>query len=265
MADTTKKAGEQQPTAGANSKAREPAAVPHEALSLRQKLVEMRKALPTIKKERHSDGVKYAYSKVDAIWGPVRPIMDELGVQFEFVREEATKKDGSGNPVYWTTMTTKTRQGDKLMWLYESDMVYRWVNVDNEDETIEVTLHALGWNDDPAKAKGAARTYAVKYYLWDQFSVDQGEDDPDNSDFGATGKQGQQPQGNQQGQRQDGEAPKLLSQAQLERMYKKGEAAGFSRESVNKRISEKYYKGNPAELTRSQYEEICAALDAAAK
>ena len=48
-------------------------------------------------------------------------------------------------------------------------------------------------------------------------------------------------------------------------MYKKGEAAGFSRESVNKRISEKYYKGNPAELTRSQYEEICAALDAAAK
>lgn len=150
------------------------------------------------------------------------------------------------------------------MWLYESDMVYRWVNVDNEDEVIEVTLHALGWNDDPAKAKGAARTYAVKYYLWDQFSVDQGEDDPDNNDFGATGKQGQQPQGGQQGQQQAGDGPKLLSQAQLERMYKKGEAAGFSRESVNKRISEKYYKGNPAELTRSQYEEICAALDSAA-
>lgn len=266
MADNTKKAGDQ--TAGADPKTREPAAVPHEALSLRQKLVEMRKALPTIKKERHSDGVKYAYSKVDAIWGPIRPIMDELGVLFEFVREEATKKDGSGNPVYWSTMNAKTRQGDKLMWVYESDMVYRWVNVDNDEEVIEVTLHALGWNDDPAKAKGAARTYAVKYYLWDEFSVDQGEDDPDNSDFGATGKQGQQQQGNQQGNQrgqQPGDGQKLLSQAQLERMYKKGEAAGFSRDSVNKRISEKYYKGNPAELTRSQYEEICAALDAAAK
>ncbi len=266
MADNTKKAGDQ--TAGADPKTREPAAVPHEALSLRQKLVEMRKALPTIKKERHSDGVKYAYSKVDAIWGPIRPIMDELGVLFEFVREEATKKDGSGNPVYGSTMNAKTRQGDKLMLVYESDMVYHWGNVDNDEEVIEVTLHALGWNDDPAKAKGAARTYAVKYYLWDEFSVDQGEDDPDNSDFGATGKQGQQQQGNQQGNQrgqQPGDGQKLLSQAQLERMYKKGEAAGFSRDSVNKRISEKYYKGNPAELTRSQYEEICAALDAAAK
>lgn len=270
MAETPKATTEQPAPAGeaakTTAKKREPATpapVPHEALSLRQKLVEMRKALPTIKKERHSEGVKYAYSKVDAIWGPIRPIMDELGVMFEFVREEPCKKDANGNPVYWQTMTTKTKQGDKLMWLYECDMVYRWVNVDNDDETLEVTLHAIGWNDDPAKAKGAARTYAVKYYLWDEFSVDQGEEDPDNNDFGATGKQGQKQDG-QKGQQQPGDAPKLLTDPQLERMYKKGEAAGFSRESVNKRISEKYYKGNPAELSRAQYEEICAALDAAA-
>lgn len=273
MAETPKANAEQAAPAGEatkTTKKREPAPpapLPHEALSLRQKLVEMRKALPTIKKERHSEGVKYAYSKVDAIWGPIRPIMDELGVMFEFVREESCKKDANGNPVYWTTMTTKTKQGDKLMWLYESDMVYRWVNVDNEDETLEVTLHALGWNDDPAKAKGAARTYAVKYYLWDEFSVDQGDEDPDNNDFSATGKQGGQQgqrQDGQKGQQQPADGPKLLTGPQLERLYKKGEAAGFSRESVNKRISEKYYKGNPAELSRAQYDEICAALDAAA-
>lgn len=261
MADDTKAAGK-----AAEKQKSAPATIPREALSLRQKLVEMRKVLPTLKKERHSEGVKYAYSKVDAIWGPIRPVMDELGVIFEYVRETATKKDAAGNPTYWMTMTTKTRQGDKLMWIYEADMTYRWVNVDNEDEFIEVTLHAVGWNDDPAKAKGAARTYAIKYYLWDEFSVDQGEDDPDNSDFSSTGKQqgGQSQKGGQNGTQTPADGPKLLSGPQLERMYKKGEAAGFNRDSVNKRISEKYFKGNPAELSRAQYDEICAALDAAA-
>lgn len=62
------------------------------------------------------------------------------------------------------------------------------LDFDNDDETIEATVHAVGWNDDPAKAKGAAHTYALKYYLFEKFTVDQGEDDPDNSDFGAQGK-----------------------------------------------------------------------------
>ena len=71
---------------------------------------------------------------------------------------------------------------------YEADLTIRWTNLDNDDETLEATVHALGWNDDPAKAKGAAHTYALKYYLFEKFTVDQGEDDPDNSDFGAQGK-----------------------------------------------------------------------------
>lgn len=235
--------------------------VPHEALSLRQKIVEMRKALLTIKKEHHSDGVKYAYSKVDAIWGPIRPVMDELGVLFEFVRESPTRSDANGVASYWMTMTTDTRNGPKLMFFYESDLTYRWINTDNEDEAVEVTLHALGWNDDPAKAKGAARTYAEKYYLWDLFSVDQGEDDPDNNDFGAQGKYGNSQR--QQGAPQQ-QGPRKLSDAQMARLYKKGEAAGFAKERVDHRIATKYQKTDPTTLTRQEYDEICEALDTAA-
>ena len=166
------------------------AAPPIEArcLTLRQKLVEMRKACPEIVKKQHSDGVSYKYAKIYDVWEKITPIMNELGVDFDVIAEEATRHAENGDPVYWITMQTKTYKGDKLMFLYEADLTIRWTNLDNDDETLEAVVHALGWNDDPAKAKGAAHTYALKYYLFEKFSIDQGEDDPDNSDFGAQSK-----------------------------------------------------------------------------
>lgn len=196
------------------------AAAPPEAacLTLRQKLVEMRKACPEIVKKQHSDGVSYKYAKIYDVWEKITPIMNELGVDFDVISEQATRHAENGDPVYWITMQTKTRNGDKLMFLYEADLTIRWLNLDNDDETIEATVHAVGWNDDPAKAKGAAHTYALKYYLFEKFTVDQGEDDPDNSDFGAQGKgsgaggrqqaaQGRQGQGSGRSERRAARAP----------------------------------------------------------
>ena len=39
----------------------------------------------------------------------------------------------------------------------------------------------------------------------------------------------------------------------------------MTKEQCNARIREKYGKDNPHDLTRQQYDEICAALDAAKK
>ena len=184
------------------------AAPPIEArcLTLRQKLVEMRKACPEIVKKKHSEGVKYKYAKIYDVWEKITPIMNELGVDFEVIGEKATRYAENGDPVYWITMQTKTYNGDKLMFLYEADLTIRWINLDNDDETLEAVVHALGWNDDPAKAKGAAHTYALKYYLFEKFSIDQGEDDPDNSDFGAQSKgPGGGSGGSRQGQQRQGQ------------------------------------------------------------
>ena len=147
------------------------AAPPIEArcLMLRQKLVEMRKACPEIVKKKHSEGVKYKYAKIYDVWEKITPIMNELGVDFEVIGEKATRYAENGDPVYWITMQTKTYNGDKLMFLYEADLTIRWINLDNDDETLEAVVHALGWNDDPAKAKGAAHTYALKYYFFAYF------------------------------------------------------------------------------------------------
>ena len=242
------------------------AAPPIEArcLTLRQKLVEMRKACPEIVKKKHSEGVKYKYAKIYDVWEKITPIMNELGVDFEVIGEKATRYAENGDPVYWSTMQTKTYNGDKLMFLYEADLTIRWINLDNDDETIEATVHAVGWNDDPAKAKGAAHTYALKYYLFEKFTVDQGEDDPDNNDFSAQGKGSGSAGTARQGQQRQGQGSGRLSEAQLSRLYKKAEAAGMTKERTIARILEKYKKQDPATLTRQEYDEICNSLDAAA-
>ena len=51
-------------------------AAPPEAacLTLRQKLVEMRKACPEIVKKQHSDGVSYKYAKIYDVWEKITPI-----------------------------------------------------------------------------------------------------------------------------------------------------------------------------------------------
>lgn len=261
--DTTKKTASG-PTTPTEATAEPPVAA---CLTLRQKLVEMRKACPEIVKKQHSDGVSYKYAKIYDVWEKITPIMNELGVDFDIVGEQATRHSENGDPLYWITMQTKTYKGDKLMFVYEADLTIRWTNLDRDDDVIEAVVHAIGWNDDPAKAKGAAHTYALKYYLFEKFSIDQGEDDPDNSDFSAQGKgQGGQKgqQGQQQSQQRQSQGTGRLSEAQLGRLYKKAEAAGMTKERTNARILEKYKKQDPATLTRQEYDEICGSLDAAA-
>lgn len=249
----------------ASEAAEAPGAALASCLTLRQKLVEMRKACPEILKKKHSDGVSYSYAKIYDVWEKITPIMNELGVDFDVIGEQATKHGENGDPVYWITMQTKTRNGDKLMFLYEADLTIRWMNLDNDDDIIEAVIHAIGWNDDPAKAKGAAHTYALKYYLFEKFSIDQGEDDPDNNDFSAQGKGSGGSSQKPQGQRQQGQTQGSgrLGDAQLNRLYKKAEAAGMTKERTNARIVEKYKKQDPATLTRQEYDDICASLDAA--
>ena len=54
-----------------------------------------------------------------------------------------------------------------------------------------------------------------------------------------------------------------ISDLQLARMYQKGEDAGYTREQVDSRIGRKYGIADPHLMTRAQYDETCAALDAA--
>lgn len=256
-------------------------------LTLQQKFVKLREAIPAITQKQHSDGVKYKFAKIFDVYQLLTPAMNEHGVNFDIVKEEATRHTENGDALFYHSYQQNTQRGSRTVWVYEADLTIRWTNADDPKDKLEVTLHAIGTNDGgPDKAKGSAWTYCLKYYLFEKFGIDQGDDDPDMTDHGNEGKPQQQatpqnrgtaPQNNAEGRNtqappQNGQngatgAPntKPLSDAQLSRMYRKGESAGVTKEQVNNWIAKKYGQQEPRNMTRAQYDETCKTLDEKAK
>lgn len=264
-----------------------------EKLTLEQKFVKLRAAVPAIVQQAHSEGVKYKFAKIFDVYKLLTPAMNQWGVNFDIVGEKATRHDANGDCIYYHSYQQQTRNGNRIVWVYEADLTIRWTNADDPADTLEVTLHALGTNDGgPDKAKGSAWTYCLKYYLFEKFGIDQGDDDPDMSDHGSDAPPQQPTQigqrrtadaGNRATEPRNGgggrntqppaenggngrtDAPKPLSDAQLSRLYRKGEAAGYAQAKVDKWIGQKYGVQEPRSMTRAQYDEACAILDENAK
>lgn len=227
-------------------------------MTLAQKFVELRKAIPSIVQRQHTDAVRYKYAKIYDVYELLTPAMNAVGVNFEIIAETASRHYENGDPMYYSSYTQSTRNGERTVWVYEADLTVAWVNADDPADRQEVTLHALGTNDGgPDKAKGSAWTYCLKYYLFEKFQIDQGEDDPDNFDHSGVVTSFQQAQPVQPA------APRKLSDAQIKRLHIKAINAGITEEVCDARIRGKY-ACEPNEMTRAQYDETCAALDKAA-
>ena len=254
---------------------------PREAMSLQEKFVKLREAVPAITQRQHSEGVKYKFAKIFDVYELLTPAMNQYGVNFDIVAETATRHAENGDPVYYSHFQQNTQRGGLIVWVYEADLTIRWTNADDPEDILEVTLHAIGTNDGgPDKAKGSAWTYCLKYYLFEKFGIDQGDDDPDLNDRGQTapppaanrpttpqnGAAGRNT-GPQQQNAQNGHtgASRPLTDAQLSRMYRKGEDAGITQAQINEKIAKSYGQQDPHNMTRAQYDEICNLLDAEVK
>ena len=252
---------------------------PREAMSLQEKFVKLREAVPVITQRQHSEGVKYKFAKIFDVYALLTPAMNQYGVNFDIVAEKATRHSENGDPVYYSHFQQNTQRGSLIVWVYEADLTIRWTNADDPEDVLEVTLHAIGTNDGgPDKAKGSAWTYCLKYYLFEKFGIDQGDEDPDMSDRSSAaplpapnrhtapqngaGGRNTQP-GGQTAQNGHTGAQKPLTDAQLSRMYRKGEDAGITQTQIDEEIERQYGHKDPHNLTRAQYDEICNRLDAA--
>lgn len=142
-----------------------------QVLNLEQKMVELRKVLPYMKKEQSNKNLGYSWVKADDVWALIQPKMNELGINF--------RVDNESNAVI-EQVIMRTRNGEKQMFLYSSDLSLVWIDTENTKDFLHSTIKAVAWQDDPAKAKGSAWTYAVKYDLFTRFSIPMGELDPDN-------------------------------------------------------------------------------------
>ena len=247
------------------------------AATLQQKFVELRKAIPSIVRGNINEELGYTFAKIYDVYRLLVPAMNEHGVNFDIMEERATKHDQNGDARYVTNYTQNTGRGDRVVWLYEADLVIRWTNADNPKDFMDVTLHAIGTNDgSPDKAKGSAWTYCLKYYFFEKFNIDQGTDDPDETDHSTAppqrapqaptaaptnGGQYFTPGAAQVQQRPQGGTVRPLSEAQLGRLYKKAEAAGIAQQQTNTQIFQRYGQQDPHNLTRQQYDEICDYMD----
>ena len=142
-------------------------------MTLQEKFVEIRKAIPALVKRRYNENVDYDFLKIDDIYRFLTPAMNEIGVNFDIVDETATNTDENGNQFF-----VRYISGGNY-WLYEEDLKLRWTNVEDPQDFEEIKIHAIGTNEMPDKAKGSALTYSLKYYFFNKFTIDQGGDDPD--------------------------------------------------------------------------------------
>ena len=174
-------------------------------LSLQEKMVLIRTQIPALVKRMYSEEVSYDFTKIDDIFRYLTPAMNRYKVNLEIVGEKPTYREQE-NLLF-------VRFLDRLMvWMYEADLTLCWINAENPEDKMEVTIHAIGTHEMPEKAKGSGWTYALKYYLLDKFGIDQGGEDPDmragtyfEEDKGLTNEESYEVEGSSENFMEDGD------------------------------------------------------------
>lgn len=136
-------------------------------MNIYQKLVEVRKEVPYLKKE--AQGHQFKYNPSSQVLSAVREKMDELGLLLI-------------PRVLGHTLHEKTATNAKEH-LTELDMEFTWVNAEKPDETITVPWYGQGL-DTGEKGVGKALTYAEKFFLLKFFNIATDKDDPDSQQGG---------------------------------------------------------------------------------
>lgn len=139
-------------------------------LNIYQRINEVRKAVEYVQKDATvgTGGQTYKAVTHDMVTAIVRPELIKQGIvitvdqlQSNVLQEKAPKAEGD--------------KGYR-MHLYSGDYAVHFVNIDNPDDRISVTVNAHA-NDSGDKAPGKAMSYAVKYAVLKTFSLETGENE----------------------------------------------------------------------------------------
>ena len=149
-----------------------------ESLNLYQKLAKIRAISDVVSKDKK--GYNYTYADIAAILANITGGMKKYGVSLipaivpgtASIEQNVivnTKVDKTGKAYNQTTTEM----------LFNADMVFRWVNDDDPNETIEVPWFVTGSMTDPAQAMGAGLTYTQRQFLTAYFQIAQTDSDID--------------------------------------------------------------------------------------
>ena len=121
-----------------------------------------------------------AVSEADVL-DAVKPIEAELGIySYPYDREV----------IYQDMVTVNSGENERVNAFFRIKVVYRFVNIDNPEEYIDIVSYGDGV-DSQDKAPGKAMTYADKYALLKAYKIETG-DDPDKDLSGTMKPQNKQ-------------------------------------------------------------------------
>lgn len=138
--------------------------------------------------------------------------------------------------------------------------------VDTETGEFEVLVSSGTGADTQDKGVGKAMTYAYKYLLLRTFAIPTGEDPDKTSSAELDAREREnaanndQPNNSQQSNNQT-----KRSAAQVNRLFAIAKSSGISVVDVKKALMKDYNKTQAADLTKQEYDELCARLEAAGK
>ena len=143
-------------------------------MNLHQKLIEIRKGVPYLKKASKNQQQGFLYTSSSQVLSALKAGMDELGVLLvpEITGHVLHEK---------STMTLKKLDGKEesgKQHVTELDLLMTWVDAEKPSDTISCTWYAQGV-DQHEKGVGKALTYAEKFFMLKFFNIPTDKDDPD--------------------------------------------------------------------------------------
>jgi len=141
-------------------------------MNLLEKLLEIRKAMPYLKKEAKNKGQGFFYVSSSQVLQIFRQKADELAVLFvpRIVMAKMTKPEG------------------QKQLLTQLTIEYEIINVEDPSDFIKIAFYAQGM-DMGEKGVGKALTYGEKYLILKLFNIPTDVDDPDGQPPPESGKQ----------------------------------------------------------------------------
>lgn len=188
-------------------------------------------------------------------------LLNTYHIDWRIVSETAAQHDANGSALYCRTYNlTASKQ---TLWVYEAELDILLVNVDNMVEAESTELHAVGTSTTSVKdARSAALQNCLVSFFASRFNAPQITLNGANTDGGeipaTIQNDAKRAQTGAQGEKQE---PRPLSDPQVNRLFKKAEAAGCSKEQVASYVFETYGKKELNTMTREEYDAACKYYD----
>jgi len=221
-----------------------------EKKNLRQKLLEVSKAIKYLKKDKRNTGQNYNYLSEAKIKEIIKAEFEKQGVLFNYSTEDITQYEIS-----------PTHKGTK-QFITTVKGTYKFLDVDSE-VGISGTWAGSGM-DTGDKGLYKAITGGIKYVLNTNFLIPSG-DDPENDDKDNTKpatktpyqKPVTQPAKTEPTQQTD---KSLISEPQRKRLYAIGKSNGWKDEEMKELVATFGYE-HSKDIKRDDYNKICEMLE----